>query len=92
MQWHGFGRRSESWQNVVDLSRLYLTTLTRLSSAPVEQLDPLPTPSLTVPFRRDVDFVNRVTLQGRGTMLEQIEQHCAVPASRVALVGIGGAG
>jgi hypothetical protein len=51
-----------------------------------------PSPSSTVPFRRDTDFVNRRTLQDGPTLLEQIEQQCAAPAARVALVGIGGAG
>ena len=49
-------------------------------------------PSSTVPFRSDTDFVDRRTsLDGR-TLLEQIQQQCAAPAARVALVGIGGAG
>jgi hypothetical protein len=50
-----------------------------------------PSPSSTVPFRRDADFVDRRASQDR-TLLEQIEQQCAAPAARVALVGIGGAG
>ena len=45
-----------------------------------------PSPLSTVPFRRDDDFVDR------GTLLEQIAQKCAAPASRVALVGMGGVG
>lgn len=49
-------------------------------------------PSLTVPFRRAVDFVDRRASQDDRTLLEQIEQQCAAPASRVALVGIRGAG
>jgi hypothetical protein len=44
-----------------------------------------------MPFRRDVDFVDRRASQDR-TLLEQLEQKCAAPAARVALVGIGGAG
>jgi hypothetical protein len=51
-----------------------------------------PLPSSTVPFRRDVDFVDRRALQDDRTLLEQIQQQCAEPAARVALVGIGGAG
>ncbi|KAL1603478.1 hypothetical protein SLS60_005065 [Paraconiothyrium brasiliense] len=43
-------------------------------------------PSCFVPFRRDPDFIPR------GTLLDQIRQRCAAPASRVALVGIGGVG
>ena len=54
--------------------------------------DMLPSPSSTVPFRRDVDFVDRRPASSGDTLLEQIEQQCAMPAARVALVGIGGAG
>ncbi|KAF2786683.1 hypothetical protein K505DRAFT_289284, partial [Melanomma pulvis-pyrius CBS 109.77] len=45
-----------------------------------------PQPSCFVPFRRDPDFVARATL------LDQIRERCAAPASRVALVGLGGVG
>ncbi|CAI9636431.1 unnamed protein product [Alternaria burnsii] len=45
-----------------------------------------PQPSCFVPFRRDPDFVDR------GTLLDQIHERCAAPASRVALVGLGGVG
>ncbi|OAG04125.1 uncharacterized protein CC84DRAFT_1207310 [Paraphaeosphaeria sporulosa] len=45
-----------------------------------------PQPSCFVPFRRDADFVDR------GTLLDQIRERCAAPASRVALVGLGGVG
>ncbi|ORY07948.1 hypothetical protein BCR34DRAFT_626345 [Clohesyomyces aquaticus] len=44
-----------------------------------------PRPSLFILFRRDGDFVNRASL------LEQIDKRCSLPASRVALVGLGGA-
>jgi hypothetical protein len=69
-----------------------LTTLTVLPAAPVEQSKTLPSPSSTVPFRHDADFVDRRTSHDRSTLLEQIKQQCATPAARVALVGIGGAG
>jgi N-terminal domain on NACHT_NTPase and P-loop NTPases len=49
-------------------------------------------PSSTVPFRRDVDFVDRGKPNSTETILEHIEQRCKPGASRVALVGIGGAG
>ncbi|KAF4627699.1 hypothetical protein G7Y89_g10454 [Cudoniella acicularis] len=39
----------------------------------------------TVPFRRDPDFVDR-------DILSEINQKCSLPASRVALVGLGGVG
>jgi hypothetical protein len=45
-----------------------------------------PQPSCFVPFRRDADFVDR------GALLDQIRERCAAPASRVALVGLGGVG
>jgi hypothetical protein len=51
-----------------------------------ERPETLPQPSCFVPFRRDPDFVARATL------LDQIRERCAAPASRVALVGLGGVG
>ncbi|KAH7355907.1 P-loop containing nucleoside triphosphate hydrolase protein [Pyrenochaeta sp. MPI-SDFR-AT-0127] len=45
-----------------------------------------PRPSCFIPFRRDPDFVDR------GTLLDQICERCSAPASRVALVGLGGVG
>ncbi|OTA64151.1 hypothetical protein K449DRAFT_404982 [Hypoxylon sp. EC38] len=45
-----------------------------------------PKPTSTVPFRRDADFVER------GDLLQRIEQVCSGPASRAALVGLGGVG
>ncbi|KAJ3569922.1 hypothetical protein NPX13_g5913 [Xylaria arbuscula] len=45
-----------------------------------------PKPSFNIPFRRDADFVERKTI------LDQIYQACLRPASRVALVGLGGVG
>src|SRR5947207_6859804 len=44
-----------------------------------------PTPTSTVPFRRDRDFVYR-------DILSEIHCRCSQPASRVALVGLGGVG
>ncbi|KAI1202896.1 P-loop containing nucleoside triphosphate hydrolase protein [Nemania serpens] len=45
-----------------------------------------PKPSFTVPFRRDRDFVKRESI------LNQIHEACLGPASRAALVGLGGVG
>jgi hypothetical protein len=45
-----------------------------------------PNPSANIPFPRDLDFVNR------GTLLDQIYEKLSVPASRAALVGLGGVG
>jgi hypothetical protein len=52
----------------------------------VERPETPPTPSCFVPFRRDPDFVERTAL------LDQICKKCSTPASRVALVGLGGVG
>lgn len=43
-------------------------------------------PESTLPFSRDVDFVER------GLILDQIYEKCAIPGSRTALVGLGGVG
>ncbi|RFU31203.1 Nucleoside-triphosphate phosphatase, partial [Scytalidium lignicola] len=45
-----------------------------------------PSPTCTVPFRRDPDFI------GRATILDQIHQRCTVLGSWTALVGLGGVG
>jgi hypothetical protein len=55
-------------------------------TAPTEQPENLSTPSSNIPFRRDVDFVDR------GNLLDQIAEKCNEGQSRVALVGIGGVG
>lgn len=44
------------------------------------------TPISTVPFPRDRDFVDCIS------MLDQINQKCTVPGSLTALVGLGGIG
>ena len=46
---------------------------------------PRPLPSSTVPFRRDPRFVDRQELR-------EIESRSKLPASRLALVGLGGVG
>ena len=43
-------------------------------------------PTANIPFRRDLDFVDH------GDLLDRIEKQCDFPASRVALVGLGGVG
>jgi hypothetical protein len=53
--------------------------------SPAARSGPRPIPSSTVPFRRDPDFVDR-------DILPEIHQRCSKPASRVALVGLGGVG
>ncbi|KAG9200844.1 hypothetical protein G6514_006552 [Epicoccum nigrum] len=53
---------------------------------PADRPETPPQPSCFVPFRRDPDFV------GRTTLLDQIDKKCSIPASRVALVGLGGIG
>ncbi|MCJ1467445.1 hypothetical protein MMC07_006070 [Pseudocyphellaria aurata] len=44
-----------------------------------------PKPFSTVPFRRDPDFVDR-------NILSKLDEICSKPASRAALVGLGGVG
>jgi NACHT NTPase-like protein len=51
----------------------------------LDTLSTRPTPSSTVPFRRDQDFVHR-------EILSEIQSKCPQPASRMALVGLGGVG
>ncbi|OCK85164.1 hypothetical protein K432DRAFT_343643 [Lepidopterella palustris CBS 459.81] len=53
---------------------------------PPERPETPPSPSAAIPFRRDPDFVDR------GTLLDQIREKCFAPASRIALVGLGGVG
>jgi hypothetical protein len=55
-------------------------------SALLEQPEMPPKPSSNIPFRRDPDFVERVTLT------DQIRAKLTVPAGRAALVGLGGVG
>ncbi|KAF2794183.1 hypothetical protein K505DRAFT_242718, partial [Melanomma pulvis-pyrius CBS 109.77] len=50
------------------------------------QPQPKREPFSTVPFRRDPDFVDRPDI------LAWIHKNCAAPASRTALVGLGGVG
>lgn len=45
-----------------------------------------PTPSSTVPFYRDPDFVDRPEI------LEQIHEKLSKPGARVGLAGLGGVG
>jgi hypothetical protein len=63
------------------LTNAVLTTLLY-----AERPETPPQPSCFVPFRRDADFVDC------GTLLDQIREQCFTPASRVALVGLGGVG
>ena len=57
------------------------------TNSPVpERPETPPNPSAIVPFGRDTDFVER------GAILDQIHYKCAVPGSRIALVGLGGVG
>ncbi|KAJ5030679.1 hypothetical protein PSV08DRAFT_358843 [Bipolaris maydis] len=56
------------------------------NEGPSKRPETPPEPSINVPFPRDPDFVDH------GTLLDQISKRCAAPASRVALVGLGGVG
>ena len=66
----------------VDTGDHILEALSKLSITPATP----PDPSSSIPFRRDPDFVDR------GAILDDIHQKCALPASRTALVGLGGVG
>jgi len=57
-----------------------------LKSYQLSSIDITPTPSSTVPFLRDKKFVER------GKILALIGQILSLPASRVAIVGLGGVG
>ncbi|KAI2483738.1 TPR-12 multi-domain protein [Pyrenophora tritici-repentis] len=53
---------------------------------PPERSETPPPPSILIPFAQDADFVER------GTTLDQLQQRCAAPDARAALVGLGGVG
>ncbi|KAI1179044.1 P-loop containing nucleoside triphosphate hydrolase protein [Nemania sp. FL0916] len=53
---------------------------------PPERPETPPEPSSIIPFRQDPDFVEREAI------LEKLRNSCWKPASRVALVGLGGVG
>jgi len=66
----------------VDTGDRILEALSKLSVTPPTP----PCPSSTIPFGRDPDFVDR------GAIVDQLHRKCALPASRTALVGLGGVG
>ncbi|KAF1850065.1 TPR-like protein [Cucurbitaria berberidis CBS 394.84] len=76
-------------ERVTAVIRGYVQTLTyhaTVSLEPLADRTPVgPTPSSTVPFRRDPHFVDR-------QMLAEIDCRSQKPASRLALVGLGGVG
>ncbi|KAF2022622.1 hypothetical protein EK21DRAFT_119566 [Setomelanomma holmii] len=53
---------------------------------PPERRETPPLPNIVIPFPRDADFVER------GMTLDRVDQICAAPDSRAALVGLGGVG
>jgi hypothetical protein len=56
------------------------------SASHKERPETPPSPFSTVPFHRDVDFIDH------GTLLDQIHEKGSAPASRIALFGLGGVG
>ena len=72
--------------SVKDLNMKFLTCAANVFIASMERLENLSVPSLSIPFHRDVDFVDR------GNILGQIAEKCGEGLSRVALAGIGGVG
>ena len=84
----GIGNAGRDIYNGEHLPFRYAVLNLTLSTGPVTVLHdchPKASPSSTVPFRRDKDFVKRRSL-------DRIHQICAEPASRAALVGLGGVG
>ncbi|RYP23415.1 hypothetical protein DL765_001120 [Monosporascus sp. GIB2] len=77
-------------EKITSVIRGYIQTLAYHAAASlrplsVDRTQPRPTPSSTVPFRRDPHFVDR-------DVLAEIYFKSKQPASRVALVGLGGVG
>ncbi|RYP92185.1 hypothetical protein DL770_001692 [Monosporascus sp. CRB-9-2] len=77
-------------EKITSVVRGYIQTLTYHAAASlrpltVERTLPRPTPCSTVPFQRDPHFVDR-------DILAEIDCKSKQPASRVALVGLGGVG
>ena len=60
--------------------------ITEVSAIHSDRPETPPTPSSTIPFRRDPDFIVRQTL------LDQLHEKCAAPAARTSLIGLGGVG
>jgi hypothetical protein len=77
-----FGERNAGLQ--VGVSNASITA--NFYSQQPERPETPPSPLSTVPFRRDPDFVEH------GTLLDLIHEKCLAPASRIALVGLGGVG
>ncbi|PVH99304.1 TPR-like protein [Periconia macrospinosa] len=78
-------------EKILSVIRGYIQTLTYHAAASYKPAAtslpsyPFPTPSSTVPFRRDPHFVNR-------PILDELACRSNQPASRLALVGLGGLG
>jgi len=70
--------------HIQSLTNYRITTSSTLQTRN-DTLSTPPIPSSMVPFRRDRDFVHR-------EILSEIQTRCSQPASRVALVGLGGVG
>lgn len=62
-------------------SHVWLQTADDSFAEPLQTIRPI-----AIPFPRDPDFVDR------GTLLDELKEKCSMPASRVALVGVGGVG
>ncbi|KAL8325294.1 hypothetical protein RB597_008519 [Gaeumannomyces tritici] len=70
---------SGSYFNVVDIK-------SNTGSITIAQPETPSQPFASIPFSRDADFVDR------GDILAQLRQRCSEPASRMALIGLGGIG
>ena len=70
--------------SIKDLNIKFLTCAANVFIASIERLENLLVPSLSIPFHRDVDFVDR------GNILSQIAEKYSEELSRVALARISG--
>lgn len=80
-----FNARTINYQGEHDSTVLALASSTALTAALQERANTPPPPSSTVPFRRDLDFVDR-------SELNDLEEKLSAGYAKVALVGLGGIG
>jgi nucleoside phosphorylase len=87
---YGDAHKNEEWQPyAAAMAAAFAKAILREippRPSPKERLETPPSPLSTVPFRRDADFIDH------GTLLDQIHEKGSAPASRIALVGLGGVG
>ncbi|KAJ5899151.1 hypothetical protein N7495_003895 [Penicillium taxi] len=79
-------RNAAGYQTVLDRLRQFSQDAPSVVAARFMRPETPPPPLLTIPFRRDPDFVDR------GTLVDQIQEKGATEGARIALVGLGGVG